>query len=38
MIWDVKSGDLVGEPLKGHSESVNSVCFSPDGKKVVSVS
>jgi len=33
-IWDVESGKPLGEPLVGHSNWVNSVTFSPDGKKL----
>ena len=35
-IWDAMSGTPIGEPLKGHSGSVWSVAFSPDGTRIVS--
>ena len=35
-LWDARSGALIGEPLKGHTDSVNSVAFSPDGARIVS--
>ena len=35
MIWDSKTGALVGEPLKGHSNEITSVSFSPDGRQIV---
>ena len=35
MIWDAKTGALIGEPLKGSSDCLNSVCFSPDGTRIV---
>ena len=35
-LWDVKTGEAIGEPWQGHADSVNSVAFSPDGKTVVS--
>ena len=35
-VWDVFSGQQVGETLEGHSDSVNSVAFSPDGKYIAS--
>ncbi|TEB23448.1 WD40 repeat-like protein [Coprinellus micaceus] len=35
-LWDVQSGHTVGEPMKGHTSSVTSVCFSPDGSKIAS--
>ena len=31
MIWDVEKGVLVGEPLKGHTDNITSVSFTPDG-------
>ena len=36
-VWDVVSGDEVGEPLR-HDESVVRAEFSPDGKRVVTAS
>ena len=35
-LWDAGSGKPIGEPLKGHTNSVLSVAFSPDGKRIVS--
>lgn len=35
-IWDGETGEQIGKELKGHSRSVKSVAFSPDGKSVVS--
>lgn len=35
-LWDVESGNLVGDPWSGHSRMVWSVAFSPDGKVVAS--
>ncbi|TFK18423.1 hypothetical protein FA15DRAFT_660682 [Coprinopsis marcescibilis] len=34
-IWDAKTGQQVGEPLQGHTDKVNSVVFSPDGRRIV---
>ena len=34
-LWDAESGEAVAT-LEGHSHSVNSVVFSPDGKRVAS--
>ena len=36
-LWDVETGACV-KTLEGHGHDVNSVCFSPDGKQVASVS
>ncbi|PVF95652.1 hypothetical protein CPB86DRAFT_816988 [Serendipita vermifera] len=35
-LWDTKTGQAVGDPLYGHTGSVNSVAFSPDGRQIVS--
>ena len=35
-LWNAKSGEPVGAPLKGHENSVRSVAFSPDGTRIVS--
>lgn len=34
--WDPKTSTPLGEPLKGHTNIVNSIAFSPDGRQVVS--
>jgi tetratricopeptide (TPR) repeat protein len=34
-LWDT-SGEPIGQPLKGHTNIVNSVAFSPDGKTIIS--
>ena len=31
-LWDVATRRPIGQPLAGHSDAVNSVLFSPDGK------
>ncbi|KAF5337527.1 hypothetical protein D9758_016982 [Tetrapyrgos nigripes] len=35
-IWDIQTGQQVGESLEGHRDGVHSVAFSPDGRHVVS--
>ncbi|KZP12137.1 WD40 repeat-like protein, partial [Athelia psychrophila] len=35
-IWDARTGQLVAGPFKGHTDSVSSVTFSPDGERVAS--
>jgi WD40 repeat protein len=35
-IWNAETGDLMAGPLEGHSNLVNSVIYSPDGKHIVS--
>ena len=36
ILWDVDNEQPIGQPLKGHSDTVNSVAFSPDGKILAS--
>ncbi|KAJ7875740.1 hypothetical protein B0H14DRAFT_3859392 [Mycena olivaceomarginata] len=35
-VWDAATGQQVGDPLAGHTGSVNSVAFSPDGTCIAS--
>ena len=37
-LWNAVSGGSIGKPLKGHSDDVNSVAFSSDGRLLVSAS
>jgi WD40 repeat protein len=37
-LWKVETGEPIGEPLKGHANSVFSAAFSPDGKRIVTAS
>ena len=37
-IWDADTHQQIGAPLIGHTEFVNSVAFSPDGRRIVSSS
>ncbi|KAG2073243.1 WD40 repeat-like protein, partial [Suillus decipiens] len=34
-LWDAGTGEPVGEPLRGHTSTVSSVSFSPDGTRIV---
>ena len=38
MLWDVAGRTPLGEPLKGHQDTVQGATFSPDGKTLASAS
>jgi len=35
-IWDAKTGAAVGDPLKGHTRSVQAIAYSSDGQHIIS--
>ncbi|KIM23595.1 hypothetical protein M408DRAFT_77218, partial [Serendipita vermifera MAFF 305830] len=35
-VWDTETGEMVAGPIVGHTNWVNSVDFSPDGRRIVS--
>jgi WD40 repeat protein len=35
-LWDADAGRQIGAPLSGHSQTVRSVAFSPDGQRILS--
>ncbi|KAG8762472.1 hypothetical protein FRC12_009018 [Ceratobasidium sp. 428] len=35
-IWNPRTGQSIGQPLEGHTNSVNSVLYSPDGSQIAS--
>ena len=35
IIWDAKTGSMIGKPLKGHSNEINCVNFFPDGTRII---
>jgi WD40 repeat protein len=36
ILWDVETGQPLGDPLTGHTSAVSSLAFSPDGQTLVS--
>ncbi|KAG9048716.1 hypothetical protein FS842_000316 [Serendipita sp. 407] len=34
--WDVETGEPVGEPLKGHTDPICRIAYSPDGRHIAS--
>ncbi len=36
--WSLETRQAFGEPMNGHTDRVNSVAFSPDGKRIISAS
>jgi len=37
-LWNAATGQQIGPPLTGHTKSVNSAAFSPDGHLIVTAS
>ena len=37
ILWDVSTGEMIGEPLEGHQSMVNDLAFSPVGEILASV-
>jgi WD40 repeat protein len=37
-LWDARTHHELGQPLRGHTDTVNSVAFSPDGRTMASAS
>ena len=35
-LWDADTGQPIGAPLTGHTDTVGGVAFSPDGKRIAS--
>ncbi|HET6597944.1 MAG TPA: adenylate/guanylate cyclase domain-containing protein, partial [Anaerolineales bacterium] len=36
ILWDMQTGQRVGEPLQGHTDDIYTVAFSPNGKTLAS--
>ena len=37
-MWNADTGQPLGAPLTGHTDTVNSVAFSPDGRRLATAS
>jgi WD40 repeat protein len=37
-LWNARTGEAIGGPLGGHTEMINAVAFSPDGRRLASAS
>jgi WD40 repeat protein len=37
-LWDAATGTPIGQPLRGHTDTVNTVAFSSNGTRIVSAS
>jgi WD40 repeat protein len=37
-IWDASTGKPIGKPLRGHTLTINTAAFSPDGTRIVTTS
>ena len=37
-LWNADTGQPIGDPFTGHTDSVDSVAFSPDGHRLASAS
>jgi WD40 repeat protein len=35
-VWDIETGEALGDPLRGHSEAVRCLAISSNGKRIVS--
>jgi WD40 repeat protein len=38
ILWDIGTGEPIGDPLRGYTEWMNSIAFSPDGQTLASAS
>jgi hypothetical protein len=37
-LWDSRNGQPIGSPWQGHTDAINGLAFSPDGRRIVSAS
>ena len=35
-MWNTETSKAIGEPFRGHTDGVDSIAYSPDGRRIIS--